>query len=177
MRYVEVRRHSIRSDSGDLTPAGVELAQHIGSEIGPFARVITSPTPRAYETAVAMGFKVDERDARLGIPSGSVGSKFGNEIAWAHTFADFADAIQRGGAAAEVGEMLAQMWRSVAMNLADGEQALLVTHSMNVEAGAVVCLPDADHRSWGVTCSSCEGVRLGFDGEKFISAEILRVKG
>jgi broad specificity phosphatase PhoE len=176
MRYVEVRRHSIRNDSGELIPAGIELARRLGKEIGPFKRVITSPITRAYETAVAMGFKVDERDARLGIPGGAIGSKFGNEVAWANTFADFADAVRKKGAAAEIGEMLAQMWRSVAMSLADGEQALLITHSMNIEVGAVVCLPDADHRSWGVLCASCEGARLGFDGEKFISAEILRVR-
>lgn len=46
-----------------------------------------------------------------------------------------------------------------------------------IEAGAVGCLPKADHASWGPECDYCEGVRLAFDCEKFLDAEILRAKG
>ena len=66
MRYLEVRRHSKRSRPNQhLTQWGVALARGLGSQIGPFDRVVTSPLPRCVETAVAMGFAVDETIGQL----------------------------------------------------------------------------------------------------------------
>jgi len=44
------------------------------------------------------------------------------------------------------------------------------------EAGAVGCLPEADHASWGPECDYFKSVGLAFDGEKFLYAEILRAE-
>ncbi|MBZ0278386.1 MAG: hypothetical protein K8I60_19725, partial [Anaerolineae bacterium] len=67
MRYLEMRRHTIRIKPGQhLSQAGVTLARRVGETIGPFDRVITSTIPRAYETAIAMGFAVDEQLDELG---------------------------------------------------------------------------------------------------------------
>lgn len=46
----------------------------------------------------------------------------------------------------------------------DGGKALVVTHGLFVEAGAIASLPEADHGSWGGAIGYCEGVRLTFDG-------------
>ena len=40
--------------------AGVDLARRIGENCAPFARVVASVVPRARETALAMGFAVDQ---------------------------------------------------------------------------------------------------------------------
>lgn len=37
-----------------------------------------------------------------------------------------------------------------------------------------VCLPDANHAAWGGYCNYCEGVRLGFDGERFVGVQVVR---
>ena len=56
MRYLEHRRHSMRVQPGQhLNQAGVALARRVGETMGPFALVVTSTLPRAYETAIAMG--------------------------------------------------------------------------------------------------------------------------
>src|SRR6266545_2150702 len=66
MRWLEVRRHSLtRKDSArdrgsHLSADGVALARLVGESLGPFASVVTSASPRAIETAVAMGFAVDD---------------------------------------------------------------------------------------------------------------------
>ena len=44
-----------------------------------------------------------------------------------------------------------------------------------IEAGTVAALPNADHAAWGTGIGYCEGVRLGFDRNDFVEAEILRV--
>ncbi len=59
--------------------------------------------------------------------------------------------------------------------LADGQSALVINHGGVVELGAVACLPDADHTSWGSHFECCEGVRLFWEDGKFVTAEILRV--
>jgi hypothetical protein len=66
MRWLEVRRHShtkkdaAQSRGSHLSAEGVSLARLVGESLGPFALVVTSESPRAIETAVAMGFAVDD---------------------------------------------------------------------------------------------------------------------
>ena len=61
MRYLEIRRHSRRIQPNEhLSQEGVDLARRIGKEAGPFDLVVSSPELRASETAVAMGFAVED---------------------------------------------------------------------------------------------------------------------
>src|SRR6266498_442347 len=63
MKTIEIRRHSIRNKPGDhLSQEGVTLARLVGENLGPFDRVVTSTLPRAFETAIAMGFAADEQN-------------------------------------------------------------------------------------------------------------------
>src|SRR5206468_2537395 len=67
MRTLEIRRHSFRKQGAgsQLSQEGVDYARRLGASIGPFARVVTSVVPRARETAIAMGFAVDEEIVTL----------------------------------------------------------------------------------------------------------------
>src|SRR5437868_14135501 len=61
MRLLEVRRHARRERPAQhLSQRGVEMARRLGKQLGPFDRVVSSPLARCVETAVAMGFAVDE---------------------------------------------------------------------------------------------------------------------
>ena len=174
MRYLEVRRHTMRKQPGiHLSQEGVTLARRIGDTIGPFDRVVTSTLERAFETAIAMGFAVDEQVELLA----QMGEGVDAEVDWSAGFAAFAAAIARGGATARFAAELAALWREIVSALPDGGRALVISHGGIVEAGAIGCLPGADHASWGRGLDYCEGVRLGFDGEQFASVEILRLEG
>ncbi len=60
MKFIEDRRHTMRTKPGqDLSQAGVALARRTGEKLGPFEHVATSTVPRAFQTAIAMGFAVD----------------------------------------------------------------------------------------------------------------------
>lgn len=173
-RHIEVRRHSMRVKPGqNLSRAGVELARRVGSTTGPFERVITSTISRAYETAVAMGFAVDEQLEPLAMFDNGVE----DEVSWDAGFAAWGEAYRRGGAVTRYAKKHAAFLRDVAAALPPGGAALVVSHGGIVEAQAVGCLSDADHAAWGGACSWCEGVRLTFDGEKFVEAKVLRVGG
>lgn len=173
MRYLEVRRHAERFKPGDhLNQNGVNMARRVGDTMGHFDHVGASTIIRAIETAIAMGYAVEVEYPELAMIEPGVE----DEVFWDAGFAAFARGARKGGATARFVERMAAFWRSVAENLADGESALLITHGGLIEAGVVGVLPDADHVAWGGYCGYCEGVRVAFDGEKFVDIEVLRVR-
>jgi broad specificity phosphatase PhoE len=172
MRIIEHRRHTMRAKPGQhLTQAGVTLARRVGEGIGPFNRVITSTVPRTFETAIAMGFAVDEERDVLAQMSPDVEA----EIRWPAAFSEIGRVMKAGGAAAMFGDTLARLLKAVAEALPADGAALIISHGGIVEAAAVACLLDADHAAWGAHCGYCEGVRLVYDAGRFIHGEILRV--
>jgi broad specificity phosphatase PhoE len=171
MRYLEVRRHTMRMKPGKhLSQEGVSLARRVGDSMGQFDRVVTSTLPRAFETAIAMGYAVDEQIEDLA----DMDEAAMEDMEEANTFADVAGAFARDGKAARFARKQAKLWRSIAESVPDGGSVLAVSHGFIIEAGAVGCLPGGSHEAWGAICSYCDGVRLSFDGEEFVSAEILR---
>ena len=172
MKTIEIRRHSIRTIPGDhLNQTGVSLARMVGENLGPFDRVVTSTLPRAFETAIAMGFAVDEQIELMG----TYGSDVGREAPWPLSCAGYADVVSKGGAAARYANQLADVYTKLANYLADGRAALVINHGGILEMGVVACLPNADHMSWGSHFEYCEGIRLFWDDGKFVNAEVLRV--
>jgi broad specificity phosphatase PhoE len=173
MRYLEVRRHSMRvKPSQSLSPAGIALARQVGGTIGPFDLVVTSKLTRAYETAIEMGLTVSDRYAQLGI----LGDDVEAEIEKSRSFADFALLVQQGGPTAHLAQELAELWRSIVLTVPEGGRALVIAHGGIIEAGTVACVSQADYGGWGPICGYCEGVLLSFDGEKFAGAEMLRLQ-
>jgi len=172
MKTIEVRRHSIRERaSQDLSQQGLALARMIGAETGPFQHVVTSTVPRAYQTAVAMGFHVDEQVDLLN----TYGDAVEAEIPWPADFSEYAAPVRRGGAPGHYAQRLAEFFTRLADTLPEAGAALVVTHGGVVEIGAVACLPDAPHETWGDYVDCCEGVRLFWEDGKFVNAEVLRI--
>ena len=171
MKTLEIRRHSIRSPLSDhLNQTGVTIARHIGQNIGPFDRVITSTLPRAFETAIAMGFAVDEQNELMN----TYGSAVESEAPWPQSFANLAEAIKRGGAAAKYADKLAKYYAGMMEFIAEGRSALAINHGGVVELSVIGCLPGMDFSGWGGSVEYCEGARLYWD-DKFVRAEELRV--
>ena len=72
-----------------------------------------------------------------------------------------------------------ELLHELVMQLDDGSSAhssaLIVSHGGVVEAGAVGCLPQFDWATAGEAVNYCEGVRLSFDGLRFVKVELLRL--
>lgn len=172
MKTIEIRRHSIRSTPGvHLNQQGVTLARRVGQNLGPFDRVVTSTLPRAFETAIAMGFAVDEQNELMS----SYGDGVEREAPWPLSCAGYAEAVRGGGAAAKYAHQLKELYAKLANQLADGRSALVINHGGVLELGAVACLRDADHIKWGSHFEYCEGIRLFWEDGKFVEGEVLRV--
>jgi broad specificity phosphatase PhoE len=172
MRYVELRRHTMRVKPGQhLSQAGVDLARRLGETIGPFSHVVTSTIPRAYETAIAMGFAVDEQLPELSmLPDG-----LEDEVNWDAGFATFALASLQEGLVKQYMQLQAALINRIVHSLPHDGTALIISHGGIVEAQTVACLPHVDFTSWGSGCDYCEGARLHFDGGQFIKGEVLRI--
>jgi broad specificity phosphatase PhoE len=172
MKIIEVRRHSLRAKPGEhLNQSGVTLARLVGQTLGPFDRVVTSTRPRAFETAIAMGFAVD---AQIELLSTS-GDDVEREVPWPQPFGAYAKAMYLGGAATRYGHQLADYYVDLANYLANDRAALVINHGGVLELGVVAAFPDADYESWGEAADYCEGVRLFWDDVKCVNAELLRV--
>lgn len=172
MKTIEIRRHSVRSQPGDhLNQSGVSLARMVGQNLGPFDRVVTSTLPRAFETAIAMGYAVDEQNELMS----SYGSVVDIEAPWPLSLAGYAEVVRKGSAAAEYANQLVEVYTKLVNYIAEGRKALVINHGGVLELGAVACLPNADHIAWGSHFEYCEGIRLFWEDGNFVEGEILRV--
>ena len=172
MRYLELRRHTMRQKPGShLTQEGVSLARKTGETMGPFSKVVTSNLTRAVETAVAMGFAVDEEKELLGYYD----EKIEEEVRWNAGFKEFAEAIKRGKKTEKFARNLKSLLTEMAEKMSDNTNLLVISHGGLLEIAGVICFPQVDYSAWGGNFQFGEGIRLGFDGKHFVFCEILRV--
>jgi broad specificity phosphatase PhoE len=179
MRWLEVRRHSLtkkgpaRGRGSHLSAQGVALARAVGDQLGPIAYVLTSPSPRAIETAIAMGLAVDDTAE---MPSGYVPGEvaFHQQWSWAQPWVRYAELLAGGGGLASVAREHRAIWLRAAQQVSDGAVALVVGHGGAIEPALVGCFPDADHDRWGALLRHCDGARLGFEAGGFVDLRFRR---
>jgi broad specificity phosphatase PhoE len=172
MPEIEHRRHSWRAPTGKhLTQQGVDLARRVGETMGRFDLVITSDLPRAFETAIAMGYAVDRQEKLLS----SMGDPVDSEVAWELGCAEFQRAARLGKTTLKAANKHAQFLRQIAAELTPSGRALIVSHGGIIELGVVGLLPEYDYSAFGPACERCEGVRMYFDGDACTGAEVLRL--
>ena len=172
MAILEVRRHAMRMKPGQhLSRQGVSLARYVGKEIGPFSLVISSPLPRATETAIAMGFAIDRVIDALGE---DIPDKLFSLISWPKAISEISKLVRDNEECNRYAQAQAAHWRNVLGQIADDEAALIISHGAIIELGAISLMPNADHVSWGNAIGYCEGFRFSSQcGE--LASEVLRV--
>ncbi len=172
MKIIEIRRHSIRTTFQEhLSQQGVALARLVGEGLGPFDFVVTSTVPRAFETAIAMGFAVNQQVELMS----TTGADVEAEAPWPQTFEGYVEIFGRGRAVAKYGRKLAKLYRDLENYLSDGRAALVVNHGGVVEIGAIACLAETGFEVSGEAVGYCEGVRLFWEDGRCVKAEVMRV--
>jgi broad specificity phosphatase PhoE len=140
--------------------------------MGPFDRVVNTLAPRAFETAIAMGFAVDEQPENFPEMDGETEA----EVAWDAGYAAWSRAVRHGrGPAARYAHREAARWREIVEAVSQGGTGLLITHGGVIEAGAAASLPTGEHSTLEASCDYCEGVRISFDGSNWAGIEVLTV--
>jgi broad specificity phosphatase PhoE len=182
LRILEVRRHAHtekgarRGVGSDLSQVGISAARRVGDTVGPFAYLLASDIPRSLETALAMGFAVDECASMDGMQFEAARQELANHGWWqmAQPFTVWGEHVTRGGAVTELALHQESLWRAAMQRVPDGASALVISHGGLIEPGLVVCLPDARHDEWGAPFSNLEGARLCFEDDDWVAIELLR---
>jgi len=158
MRTVVHLRHAERQPgSVHLSDGGERRAHELGRRLARFDRVLTSPKPRAVETAEAMGYPVHGEVAEFaGLPEEIDG--------WVdryapRSFADYVALVQSDPSARAQAGDLAERLRNLLAAIADGGRLLVVSHGGVVELSAVGALGRTT-AAWGHTLEPLEGVEL-----------------
>lgn len=173
MKTIEHRRHSNRTKpSPHLNAEGVLNARKLGETYhsrAHFDLVITSPKKRAIETAVAMGFAVDETEPLLAeIPLES--DEFPS---WNSGFGILAEALPGTELTTRFLKKLRGLFTNLIEKVPDGGKILVVSHGGVIEWSALACLPEKA-ATLGEAIGLCEGVQLTWEEGKWTSVKALR---
>ena len=175
MRTLEHRRHSRRDPvSIHLSDQGRALARTVGATLPHFDRVVTSPKPRAIETAEALGCRSAATLDGLGQMPDEVGVSL--DVLRLRSFAEYVAVIRQSEEMAAYAAGQAELWRTELERVPEGGTLLLVSHGGVIEFGAASALP-REVPSWGPPLGYLEGVRLRWDGQRWVSGEVVRVLG
>ena len=173
-QLLEIRRHAERTKPGqNLSRAGIDRAHVAGAPGLPFTRVVTSPSPRAVQTAVAMDYPVDQEEVVLQ----SLGSAVSAVINWHAGFANWQQGVAESPVLAAFAALQAAIWRQVLTGILPGQAALIVTHGGMIEAGVMAMVPAADWSVAGKALDYLEGVRLWFHDDRCLNVLVLRFDG
>ena len=176
MRYLELRRHTLREPGNPhISQRGLDLARRTGVGMGQFARIISSPEPRAIETAIAMGFAVDElyEPVQCDMRKRQVRG-IEKLLPYSLSFQQRLAIAQDHKSTRRYLAALVSQWTKLAKRIPSGKSFLVISHGGYLEDSAIACLPSANHRSWGANFGHCEGIRLTFNRGYFTSGQILR---
>jgi broad specificity phosphatase PhoE len=169
---LDVRRHSLTKkgasrDHGSLLSAdGVRLARQLGDSLHGVGYVLSGPDRRHIETAIAMGYAVDEAvDWPSGYVSGVV--EHHDQWQWDQPYARYARFVESSPELRSVVDQHLRHWRRGLSHVDDGESALVISSGGSIEPVLVAAVPGGDHEAWGPALHHLEGATLSFDGKEF----------
>ena len=158
MRTLVHLRHGERAPGGtDLTELGARRAAEVGRRMARFDRVVTSPKPRAVETAEAMGYAVDAELPLLGSLPGPIERWIDRSMP--RSFDAFVRFVAKVEEARTEAEALAARLAQEVDLLPESGRLLAVSHTGVVELNAVGALGPAA-AAWGPTAGYLEGIML-----------------
>jgi broad specificity phosphatase PhoE len=177
MAILEIRRHAERSDRGNdqsaLSPAGRAMAEALAKRAGPFGLVLSSPLPRAKETAQLIAGRLDAIDPGL-LPEmgGVIGDRIFGEM---RTLADWAEVLrEREDARKFAAEQLAT-WARIATRVREKDRVLAVSHGGIIELPAIALAERLRARLDGRAFGYGEGVLVTYKKGAPAAIEALRI--
>jgi broad specificity phosphatase PhoE len=159
----------------------VLLAREVAQGLPGFDYVMASTVPRTLETAVAMGYAVDDL---VKVPQQLAGQAMvvvGHLERWSWEFPwlRFRELAAEHEVVARYGEWLRDSWIAALDRVPEGGRALVVSHGRDIELGVLACLPDLpgeELKGWGEPVHQCEGVTMTFAEGRFELGSINRIR-
>ncbi len=160
MPVLEIRRHAERTDRGNeqsaLSPAGHSMAESLAKRLPKFALVLSSPLPRAKESAQLIAGRLDAVEPGF-LPEmgGVIGDRIFGEM---RTLADWAEVLREREDARKFATEQLATWARVAMRVGEKDRVLAVSHGGIIELPALTLAQRLRTPLDGISFGYCEGV-------------------
>ena len=177
MPILEIRRHAERTDRGNeqsaLSAAGRALAQSLAKRAPKFELVLSSPLPRAKETAELIAGRLDGVEPGF-LPEmgGAIGDRIFGEM---RTLVDWAAVLRERDEARKFATEQLATWARVAARVGEKDRVLAVSHGGIVELPAIALAQRLHTPLEGASFGYCEGVVVTYAKGAPTKIEVVRV--
>src|SRR5438094_2775515 len=177
MPILEIRRHAERSSRGDeqsaLSPGGRAMAASLAKKVPTFALVLSSPLPRAKETAQLIAGRLDAVEPGF-LPEmgGVIGDRIFGEM---RTLADWAEVLREREDARKFATDQLATWARVAMRVGEKDRVLAISHGGIIELPAIALAQRLRTPLDGSSFGYCEGVVITYAKGAPTTIEVARV--
>jgi broad specificity phosphatase PhoE len=177
MSVVEIRRHAERTDRANeqsaLSLSGHAMAETLAKRAAEFALVLSSPLPRAKETAQLIGGRLDGLEPGF-LPEmgGAIGDRIFGEM---RTLANWAEILREREDARKFATEQLATWARVAMRVGEKDRVLAVSHGGIIELPAITLAQRLRTPLDGASFGYCEGVVVTYAKGAPTKIEVVRV--
>jgi broad specificity phosphatase PhoE len=160
---LDVRRHAERVNLADnqsaLSAAGRAMCERLAKDAPKYALVVSSPLPRAKETAERITGRVDAVEPALLPDLGGAAARMFGDM---RTLADWALLMRSDESARRFAEEQLPAWARIASRVGDRDRVLAVSHGGIVDLPAIVLAEKLGARLDGASFGYGEGVRVTY---------------
>ena len=175
MPILDIRRHAERQNRDDqqsaLSTAGREMCERLAKSAPKYALVVSSPLPRAKETAQRIAGRLDSAEAALLPDLGSYAAQLFGEMA---TLADWARLLHVHPDSRKFADEQLPAWARIAARVGEKDRVLAVSHGGIVDLPAVLLMESLGIAIAGASFGYCDGLSVTYAKGKPTALAILR---
>jgi len=175
MPILDIRRHAQRQSIDDqqsaLSTAGREMCEKLAKDAPRYTLVVSSPLPRAKETAQRIAGRLDAVEPALLPDLGSYASSLFGEM---KTLADWARLLREHPDAKKFSDEQIPAWARIAARVGEKERVLAVSHGGIIDLPAVLLMEELRVKIEGASFGYGEGLRVTYAQGQPTAVEVLR---
>src|SRR3954463_12152579 len=175
MPILDIRRHAERQNKDDqqsaLSTSGQEMCERLAKSAPKYALVVSSPLPRAKETAQRIAGRLDSAEAALLPDLGSYAAQLFGEMA---TLSDWARLLHDHPDARKFSDEQLPAWARLAARVGDRDRVLAVSHGGVLDLPAVLLMDQLGIAVTGASFGYGDGVSVTYTKGKPTAIAILR---
>src|SRR5437764_8372850 len=172
---LDIRRHAQRQSLDDqqsaLSTAGRAMCEALAKTAPKYALVVSSPLPRAKETAQRIAGRLDGVDPSLLPDLGTYASSIFGDM---RTLEDWARLLRENDEARRFAEEQLPAWSRIAGRVGEKDRALAVSHGGIIDLPAILLMQRLHVVVSGASLGYGEGVRVTYAKGSPTSVERLR---
>jgi broad specificity phosphatase PhoE len=175
MPILDIRRHAQRQSIDDqqsaLSTAGRAMCEKLAKDAPRYTLVVSSPLPRAKETAQRIAGRLDAVEPALLPDLGSYASSIFGEM---KTLADWARLLREHPDAKKFSDEQIPAWARIAARVGEKERVLAVSHGGIIDLPAVLLMEKLRVKISGASFGYGEGLQVTYAKGQPTAVEVLR---